>query len=319
MATKLKDKIQDALDEGRMLVLGIQVLIGFNFRGAFEPGFQKLPPSLQLVKLASLVAMCVSFVLVVTPDAEHQIVRRGRDTSDFHAYVTRFCDVALFPFALGIALDCSVAGWQLAGRGVAIACGCVAGLVALTMWYGVELARRPPKKERDNVKVEGENQPTPVHEKIRHVLTEARTVLPGAQALLGFQFATMLVDGFAKLPQSLKWLHLASLGMMMLAIILLMTPTAWHRIVERGEETERFHHIASHLVVAALAPLALGTSGDFYIVARVITKSSLASGVLAGGMALLFGVMWFGLSLARRHARMSRGQHATLVPQVSTK
>jgi hypothetical protein len=31
---------------------------------------------------------------------------------------------------------------------------------------------------------------TDVHDKIRHALTEARVVLPGAQALLGFQLAT---------------------------------------------------------------------------------------------------------------------------------
>jgi len=47
LMAKLKDKIQNALDEGRMLVLGSQVLLGFQFRSAFEPGFEKLPASSQ--------------------------------------------------------------------------------------------------------------------------------------------------------------------------------------------------------------------------------------------------------------------------------
>ncbi len=40
---ELKDKIQNALDESRMLVLGSQILLGFQFRAAFEPGFNNLP------------------------------------------------------------------------------------------------------------------------------------------------------------------------------------------------------------------------------------------------------------------------------------
>ena len=42
---KLKDKIKTALDEGRMLVLGAQILVGFQYRAVFEPVFEKLPES----------------------------------------------------------------------------------------------------------------------------------------------------------------------------------------------------------------------------------------------------------------------------------
>ncbi|HWT01839.1 MAG TPA: DUF6328 family protein [Pyrinomonadaceae bacterium] len=64
---QLKDKIQNALDEARMLVLGSQVLLGFQFRSAFEPGFPKLPPSSQYLKLAALGLMLVALGLLLAP------------------------------------------------------------------------------------------------------------------------------------------------------------------------------------------------------------------------------------------------------------
>ena len=44
------------------------------------------------------------------------------------------------------------------------------------------------------------NEKTPAAAKIDYALTEARVVLPGAQALLGFQLAIILTTGFAELP-----------------------------------------------------------------------------------------------------------------------
>jgi hypothetical protein len=129
--------------------------------------------------------------------------------------------------------------------------------------------------------------------------------LPGAQALLGFQFATILLEGFDKLPEALKWVHFASLGCMAIAIVLLITPAAWHRIVEKGEENERFHKLASAMVVAALVPLALGLSGDFFVVAYKITHSPAVAAGLSGAALVMFFGLWFGLTLGRRHALAS--------------
>ena len=53
------------------------------------------------------------------------------------------------------------------------------------------------------------------------MLTEARVLLPGAQALLGFQLAVILNDTFSQLPQSSKLTNVASLCCISLAIILL--------------------------------------------------------------------------------------------------
>lgn len=128
-------------------------------------------------------------------------------------------------------------------------------------------------------------------------------VLPGAQALLGFQFAALLVEGFEKLPQSSKYVHFASLSLIGLAIILMMTPAAYHRLVEQGEDTEHFHRFASRILLASMIPLALGITGDFFVVARKITESDgLSVGLSALALIIFYG-LWFGFTLYRKHAR----------------
>src|SRR5215467_6598211 len=52
--TRLKDKIENGLNEGRILLLGGQVLIGAGFRTIFTDGFEKLPKYAQTVQMASL-------------------------------------------------------------------------------------------------------------------------------------------------------------------------------------------------------------------------------------------------------------------------
>jgi hypothetical protein len=52
---------------------------------------------------------------------------------------------------------------------------------------------------------------TPLATKVEQLLTEARVIIPGAQALLGFQFIAMLTSGFDRLPPSVKAAHALAL------------------------------------------------------------------------------------------------------------
>ena len=300
---KLKDKVQDALDENRMMVLGVQVLIGFDYRAVFEKGFEWLPRAAQLWKLGSLSVLLVTFALLIAPGADHRIAEEGEDSSWFHRYTTTFAALALCPFAVAMGIDLAIACVRVTGPAGAVAAGAAIAVVALVMWYGVELLFRPDKARRERMKARDQQQDgekTDVRHKIRHALTEARVVLPGAQALLGFQFLVMMVDGFTTLPAASKWIHLLSLLCVALATILLITPAAYHRIVLAGEESEEFHKLASALVLAALVPLSLGMTGDLYVVTLKVTQShGWAIGLAASALAFLYGI-WFAFPLARR-------------------
>ena len=137
-------------------------------------------------------------------------------------------------------------------------------------------------------------------EQIRHALTEVRMVLPGAQALLGFQFITLVLQEFEKLPESMKVTHLVSLSMTALAVILLMTPAAYHRIVAKGENTEQVHRFTGRMMMISLVPLALGFTGDFYVVVWKVSSSNAIAGVSTAVLLVFIFGAWFGLPMYRR-------------------
>jgi hypothetical protein len=305
--TELRDKIKNALDESRMLVLGTQVLLGLHYRSAFELSFERLPAASQSLNMGALSLILIALALILAPGAYHRIVEEGRDSERLHRFATKVMDMALLPVALALGIDLYVVTEKLAGRAVGAMAGLVASLIALFFWYGLEaLSRRKretePKEEhsmegRDETLVSGG---TKLRDKIDHVLTEVRVVLPGAQALLGFQFITMLMEGFEKLPTSSKYVHLLSLALIALSTILLISPAAYHRIVEQGEETERLHSFASRMVLAAMVPLALGIAGDLFVVIRKVTGSPAYAATAAILMLMFFYGLWFGFTFYRR-------------------
>src|SRR5205085_12197600 len=85
-----------------------------------------------------------------------------------------------------------------------------------------------------------------------------------------------------------------------LCSIFLMTPAAFHRIAEHGEDTERLHTFSSHMLLAAMVFLALGIAGDVLVVVQKVTESSawaLGSSLLT---LLVFYGVWFGYIWLRK-------------------
>jgi hypothetical protein len=78
--TQLKDKIQDALDEGRMLVLGAEILIGFEFTATFQEGFRKPSSRSQNLNVIALTLMLFTLVLLISPSSFHQLAERGTES-----------------------------------------------------------------------------------------------------------------------------------------------------------------------------------------------------------------------------------------------
>jgi len=318
---ELKDKVQNALDEGRILVLGTQVLIGFSYRAAFEENFTKLPVASQHLSLLELMLLLLAFALLVTPSVYHRIVTRGEDTPGVHRVVTRLLLPVLLLLAAAMAIELFIAGEKVLGRTGGWVLGVSGGVVALTFFYGMEIVARhrraPARQQRmDMGSAEQRHGATELKDKIRHVLTETRVILPGAQALLGFQFATMLTSGFDELPTSSKWVHLVCLALVSLCVILLLTPAAYHRIVEEGEETERFHRFATHILLVAVVPLALALSGELYVVVRKVLDSVRVALASAGACLVCCFGLWFGFTLTRRKRELEQGDGTSARQQV---
>lgn len=148
-------------------------------------------------------------------------------------------------------------------------------------------------------------EPNSLKEQMRNVLEEARMVLPGIQALFGFQTMAVFNQRFEQLPGAAQAIHLAALAAVVIAIALVMTPAAWHRIVEPHRVSAATVALSSRMICAALLPLAAGLALDMYVVLLLVSASVALS--LCGAIAtllLLLG-LWFALPLSKRRTAAS--------------
>jgi hypothetical protein len=298
----LKNRIENGLNEVRILILGAQVLIGATFRAFFEPGFSRLTASTQLAELVGLSIMALGVGFLLLPPAYHRIVQRGEASLDLGLLLNKCLGIALMPFALGLALGLFMSAEIIGGRRAAWWSSVSAGSIAVLMWYGPGFLRPDRSRrsmDRQKQDVEGRSDLS-LTDKIKEVLMELRMVLPGTQALLGFQFVIVLMPDFDKIPQTSQWIHLASLASITISAILLIAPAAYHRIVLHGEDSERFFELAGKTLLLAMFFLGLGLAGDFFIVAEKITGSMALAAWSSTGLLIFFFVLWFGYTSWKR-------------------
>jgi hypothetical protein len=288
------------MDELRMQMLGVQVLFGFQFHSIFQDGFERLDDAARYADILAMALMIGTLGILISVPAQHRLVEKGHVTQLICAAVNRMAQLVPLPFALALALNAYVVthGRFSETQSIVIALGVLAaGLGLLTGLAGL---LRLNQKFREASMPHFSDERTPLHDRIDHMLTESRVVLPGAQALLGFQFIAILTNGFDKLPQTSQQLHFAALALVTLSILLLIAPAAIHRITFKGQDRERFHRIGSFIVGIALMPLAMAIAADFYVaLEHVIGDMRWAAG---GGLAALLALLgfWYALPLLLR-------------------
>jgi hypothetical protein len=131
------------------------------------------------------------------------------------------------------------------------------------------------------------------------LLEECRMVLPGMQALFGFQLMVVFNNRFAELLSPAEQrLHLVATGLIGLAVALIMTPAAYHRQQHPHHATESFVRISTRLLLWSMPPLAISLCIEFYLICRVII-GGIASCLIAAGMFAIFFFLWFVLPRVR--------------------
>ena len=135
--------------------------------------------------------------------------------------------------------------------------------------------------------------PEKPEDQAKQVVEEARMVLPGIQALFGFQLIAVFNQRYVELSAANRNLHLAALFLIGISAALIMTPAAYHRQAEPGQVSLFFISLASRLLAWAMLALALGICLDIYIVARLTPLNWLASATIAGGLLSIYLGAWF--------------------------
>ena len=133
----------------------------------------------------------------------------------------------------------------------------------------------------------------PLIKAVELLLNECRRVLPGIQAMFGFQLIAVFNAGFHdRLSHGQQVLHIVALGMTAIAVAMIMTPAAFHRQNDPHQVTEAFIRLCTTMMLASMVPLALGICTDFFIVASIVIDESTA-GAIAGLLLAIFLTLWF--------------------------
>lgn len=295
---KLADLLKVALDEIRMQMLGIEVFLGFHLNAPFQSEFPK-DPNIIRVAACALYLFIATLALLVAVPCQHRLVEKGEDDPRIFNLAQRFAALALFPLGLAVACDVYVV---VANHSLKLASfvAVAVAVFAFGCWYalGYVLARGVKK----DVTMPEKTSAT-LHTKIDQMLTEARVILPGAQALLGFQLIVTMTRAFSEMSGALRGLHLAALLAVAVAVVLLLAPAAVHRITFKGMDDARFHTIGSTLLTIALAPLALGITADTYVATMKMFNDAAAAAAGAGVVFILLFGLWYGAPLAIKHIR----------------
>lgn len=150
-------------------------------------------------------------------------------------------------------------------------------------------------------------------DQMRNILEEARMILPGIQALFGFQTVAVFNQRFDDLPAFAQVLHLVALASVVLAIALVMMPATWHRIVEPHRVSTTTIQLSSRAICAALLPLQIGLSLDLYVVILLVTESYATASLGAGVTLLVLSTLWFIVPFSYRSRMRSKNKrHATI-------
>jgi hypothetical protein len=136
---------------------------------------------------------------------------------------------------------------------------------------------------------------------LTHILEECRMVLPGIQALFGFQLIAVFNDGFThKLSITEQQMHYAAIILTVIAVALVMTPAAIHLQVDPLAVTERFIRSSSILLLSRIIPLAISICLEIYLIGQIISRSFWLGYTAALGCLLFFTLLWLVLPHAHK-------------------
>jgi hypothetical protein len=160
-----------------------------------------------------------------------------------------------------------------------------------------------------------EEKTQPLDQEIEQILEEARMVLPGIQALFGFQLIAVFNERFDQaLGDPGKRLHLAAVILTAIAIGLVMAPAAYHRQAERDRISRSFANYASFVIALAMAPLAVSLSIEVALVAFLVMRSAAVGWLVGAALMVYLAWLWYLFPVYRKRnkpgsARATRRGH----------
>jgi Family of unknown function (DUF6328) len=141
------------------------------------------------------------------------------------------------------------------------------------------------------------------------LLEEHRLAMPGIQVLFAFLLVLPFQQRFTDLSNSQVYVYFSALLCAAVAIVLLITPTATHRIRWRQQDKEALLRLSTKTSLGATVFIAAGMTGSVLLITDFLFGSPTPA-IVTTILAAAFAWFWYGLPLLRRARDRARRRGA---------
>jgi Kef-type K+ transport system membrane component KefB len=141
-----------------------------------------------------------------------------------------------------------------------------------------------------------EGQGERINRELIEMLNELRVALPGAQVLLAFLLTVPFMQRFDELGTTDRRVYMFAVIAAALGSLLLIAPSAHHRVRFRRRSKEAILRTANVCSVAGMGLLALAVGAAVYLVADVVYGSPF-SGIVGAALITATVLLWFVVPL----------------------
>ena len=131
------------------------------------------------------------------------------------------------------------------------------------------------------------------------LVEEHRLAMPGVQVLFAFLLILPFQNRFQSLTSKQEYVYFAALLCATFAVVLLITPTAAHRLRWRQADKEALMVMATRTAIAATVFIASAMTASVFLITDVLFGEP-ATVVFSTVVASAFALFWYGFPLYRR-------------------
>lgn len=148
-----------------------------------------------------------------------------------------------------------------------------------------------PREQESSDRLERE------HEQLFH---ELRSIIPGAEVLFAFLLSVAFSERFQRLTTAQEIAYFSTFITSASAVILLLSPAAFHRVRFRQRDKEAMMKSANLEAIVALVLISLSVAGTIFLITDLLYETWVA-GVLGSIFWLGASALWWGHPLSRRY------------------
>jgi high-affinity Fe2+/Pb2+ permease len=131
------------------------------------------------------------------------------------------------------------------------------------------------------------------------LLNELRVVLPGVQVLFAFLLTVPFTNQFRRITHEQELVFFTTFLLTAAATVLLISPSAYHRLRWRQRDKEQMLQTANRLAIAGMAFLAAALTGAVFLLTDLLFESAAVVYSVTAAAALTILWFWYGLPLTR--------------------